>query len=121
MLYYCNSLLPDAILLQLTATRCYIIATHCYQMLYYHNSLLPDAILSQLTATRCYIDSTYCYYRKYFRGAATQLLKQRSICCTILQTHFLLMYQFSKRGVQPFASYRTLGGRWVVQLCRYEF
>src|SRR5271155_2121594 len=30
-------------------------------------------------------------------------------------------YQFSKRGVQPFASYRTLSGKWVGKLCRYEF
>src|ERR1700678_993502 len=30
-------------------------------------------------------------------------------------------YQFLKRGVQPFASYRTLSGKWVGKLCRYEF
>src|ERR1700678_1295545 len=29
--------------------------------------------------------------QEVFWGAATQLLKQHSICCTILQTHFLLM------------------------------
>src|ERR1700678_800537 len=29
--------------------------------------------------------------QEVFRGAATQLLKQHSIYCTILQTHFLLM------------------------------